>query len=145
MRSSALLSAKVELEDGWHEISIERWVCQFWCKISDCYPELGLRRRTEIAQEIIVTERAYLTKLRTLQDVYMKPLRMSMANANETISSLISEHQFKVIFFEIEAIYFYNSEFLQNMEKRMKNFNPQKSKFADIFVMLVWSLFMSFI
>ena len=67
---------------------------------------------------------------------------MSLSNENNV--PVINEYQFKAIFFEIDVIVFYNTEFYKSIERRLSSWDNKKSRLGDIFVILVSFLEISF-
>ena len=82
-------------------------------------------RRVTIAQEILQTERSYVSGLTILINSYLRPLREK---------NIISIQSIRRIFSDIEVLYGFNLQFLTNVENRMKNWNENEQKLGDIFL-----------
>ena len=93
-------------------------------------PYLETARRTEIVKELWATEKTYVTCLKALVDVYLKPLR---SNA-ETIG--ITRQDIKGIFSEIEVIMNYNTMLLGLIEARITAWSEEQTV-GDIFLKIV--------
>ena len=65
-------------------------------------------------QEIVATERTYVSMLQTVVDLFLEPLRGSEKTA------VITPEERKAIFSEIEVILGFNKGFLEQIEARME-------------------------
>jgi hypothetical protein len=98
-----------------------------------------MKKRRAIAQELMTTEKNYVQALKNIVDLYMNQIKvLSLPFTFQSGNSpKIPDESYKVMFFGIEVIYAYNSLFLEQMEKEMRDFNPITSKLGPSFLMIV--------
>eukprot|EP01125_Pyxidicula_operculata_P007443 TRINITY_DN2533_c0_g1_i1.p1 TRINITY_DN2533_c0_g1~~TRINITY_DN2533_c0_g1_i1.p1 ORF type:complete len:1306 (-),score=461.85 TRINITY_DN2533_c0_g1_i1:247-4164(-) len=91
-------------------------------------PQLSrMKRRLNIAREILTTEKTYVKGLHCLTDIYLKDLRTIPAD-------VLPSQTAKTIFSNSEVIYKYNTLILSQIQKRMENWYREKMQIGDIFV-----------
>ncbi|XP_035824549.1 epithelial cell-transforming sequence 2 oncogene-like [Aplysia californica] len=89
-------------------------------------------KRTPVAFEIVSSETEYLRLLRSVQDVYVKPLKSALASNR----SIISAQNIQIIFSDIMNIYKVSKELEEELRSRLYDWEPQHSCLGDIFVRL---------
>lgn len=92
-------------------------------------------RRNGIINEIYETEKNYIETLNTIKKHFMDPL-LEKINSN---SSIISKHEYRVIFGEVLTILGINNVIFGLIEPRVKNWN-NRSVIGDIFINIADSL-----
>lgn len=94
------------------------------------------RKRNDIIQEILTTERTYVGHLRVLVGIYQNPLK-SIANCSTASnSSPLTLSEISNIFSNIDAIVALNSNLLETIEKRVSDWSPTQ-RIGDVFLELV--------
>ena len=87
--------------------------------------ELQLKQRATIANEILQTERVYVTGLTILIEAFLKPMRTK---------NLITPASLRRIFSDVEVLFGFNCQFLSNVELRMLNWDANDQRLGDIFL-----------
>lgn len=87
-------------------------------------------KRTDIAKEILSTERTYVKGLQVMVKSYLEPLKRQP-------ESVISQANVKKIFQGVEVIYSFNEELLTRLEKRMSEWYLKGQVLGDIFLEMV--------
>eukprot|EP01087_Luapelamoeba_hula_P017914 TRINITY_DN569_c1_g1_i1.p1 TRINITY_DN569_c1_g1~~TRINITY_DN569_c1_g1_i1.p1 ORF type:complete len:808 (-),score=160.74 TRINITY_DN569_c1_g1_i1:172-2595(-) len=85
--------------------------------------------RTEVSRELLSTEEYYLNQLRMVVEVFVLPLK----KAAETGRPILSEAEIRAIFSTIEVIVRINTELLQQLKSRTRDWGPNQ-KLGDVFV-----------
>eukprot|EP01119_Soliformovum_irregulare_P024139 TRINITY_DN8586_c1_g1_i1.p1 TRINITY_DN8586_c1_g1~~TRINITY_DN8586_c1_g1_i1.p1 ORF type:complete len:812 (-),score=260.41 TRINITY_DN8586_c1_g1_i1:52-2487(-) len=86
-------------------------------------------KRGQIVNEILATEKSYVSHLKTVANLFMNPLRES--------PHLLDPASFKMIFSDIEVILQYHTIFLDQLEERVKTWDSSETKIGDVFLMIV--------
>eukprot|EP01080_Neovahlkampfia_damariscottae_P011797 gene11797-5131_t len=87
----------------------------------------GLKQRANLLQELLETERTYVTNLTIFMDYFLTPLKKSAKEKKK----ILTEAQIKDIFSNLEQIHQINTMFLLEVEKTMKKF-PQENKMGKV-------------
>ena len=87
------------------------------------------RRRTEIAREILETEKSYVKYLNVLLKVYLEPMKKE--------EDVISAQDVRFIFSQVEVIKNYNELILAKLTQRMSHWYKEEGKLGDIFLTMV--------
>eukprot|EP01094_Clydonella_sp_ATCC50884_P025566 TRINITY_DN6768_c0_g1_i1.p1 TRINITY_DN6768_c0_g1~~TRINITY_DN6768_c0_g1_i1.p1 ORF type:complete len:935 (+),score=310.08 TRINITY_DN6768_c0_g1_i1:235-2805(+) len=88
-------------------------------------------RRTNIAQEMLDTERSYVDGLRTLITMYLGPIN----DAVGTDKQILTKEEIRRMFSFVEVIVKINEEFLGELEKRVSKWNDE-TEVGDIYLNL---------
>eukprot|EP01119_Soliformovum_irregulare_P013540 TRINITY_DN3616_c0_g1_i1.p1 TRINITY_DN3616_c0_g1~~TRINITY_DN3616_c0_g1_i1.p1 ORF type:complete len:861 (-),score=258.21 TRINITY_DN3616_c0_g1_i1:521-3103(-) len=92
------------------------------------------KKRTEILKELVSSERSYVSQLRSIVELYLQPLKQHIAFA--PAHAMLSEGDFQSIFSSLENIVFYNGVFLENLEKKQKEWDPLATRLGDVFLIV---------
>eukprot|EP01135_Chromosphaera_perkinsii_P008619 Nk52_evm61s1401 gene=Nk52_evmTU61s1401 len=88
-------------------------------------------RRFQIAQELASSEEIYIRDLIVLQQVYVKPLILSLQNY-----PIISKVNIKLIFGDIESIASVSKQLMENLDSRVKTWGDQQC-IGEVFLSLM--------
>lgn len=97
-------------------------------------PETPFERRTKIANEILETERTYLSSLQKLIEVYQQPL-MDLATLMCVENAKFTQENVAKIFSTLPQIIPLNQELLNRLEDVMQTWN-ENSKMGEVFKVL---------
>jgi RhoGEF domain len=84
--------------------------------------------RDRIAEEILSTERKYVTALGVCIDVFLDPL--------EVQKKLITQDEIRFIFSDIRPIHFFNTKLAEDLAERLENWSSTQC-IGDIFLKLI--------
>ncbi|XP_071955011.1 epithelial cell-transforming sequence 2 oncogene-like [Antedon mediterranea] len=85
--------------------------------------------RTRIAREILYTERTYLNLLRTVKDVYVRPLQAAL----KTNHAIINQPNLQMIFSDMINILKVTSDFVADLKSRLDEWGPHQC-LGDAFI-----------
>lgn len=79
--------------------------------------ESQLSRLDKIVQELVQSERNYVTDIEILIKLYLEPLRRSNSNDEEDVSDLLTAQEVHAVFSNIDQVLGINKALLQALEK----------------------------
>eukprot|EP01112_Ceratiomyxa_fruticulosa_P009029 TRINITY_DN234_c0_g3_i1.p1 TRINITY_DN234_c0_g3~~TRINITY_DN234_c0_g3_i1.p1 ORF type:complete len:784 (+),score=187.98 TRINITY_DN234_c0_g3_i1:333-2684(+) len=91
----------------------------------------GYAYREHVAQEILSTEKTYISSLTWVKNNVLTPLR----NAIDSHTPIIEDNELRVIFSNLEIILSYNQILLEQLESRVGNWTPHQL-LGDIFLQI---------
>ena len=100
-----------------------------------CTPRTTFAKRTFILNEILETEETYVSKLRVLVDVFIKPLRA----AESSKQPILSQQQIRDIFGGLEVILGYNEVLLGMLRQTMQEWS-EDNRIGHIFLKIAMFL-----
>ena len=90
-------------------------------------------RRTNIARELVETEKSYVTSLNTLVWKFQKPL-LEKNQQKKGQQSILTGEEIKLLFSNVEIILNFNKILLETLDQRIKVWNPETSLLGDFFM-----------
>ncbi|XP_059150154.1 epithelial cell-transforming sequence 2 oncogene-like [Physella acuta] len=87
-------------------------------------------KRTPIAFEILTSETEYMRTLKSVQDVYVKPLKSAIASNR----SIISGQNVQIIFTDIMNIFKISRELEEDLRNKLADWDAQHTCVGDVFV-----------
>eukprot|EP00727_Mastigamoeba_balamuthi_P011313 m51a1_g6804 putative pleckstrin domain-containing protein (993) ;mRNA; r:243990-249659 len=93
--------------------------------------EEPINHRKKLAMEVVETEKTYIAMLTEMVELYVRPLRKAV----EAGSPIVNADTISVIFSNVEQIIGINTDLLNMLEERLKDWDDSK-RLGDIFLLL---------